>query len=171
MAISTTILSYCRGETTYNIALYDSPADVGANYVAITDGTTPLYAALGDPSHEYASHLRVQSGTTKAILTQVPPTPALQVFITKEIYRDILQIDPESYYTYAASPNNENGTVLPSSAEVLQGTSVTFTPTAKSGYSFINWTVITSAGVSTVSGSTLTRTINEHTRIIANFSA
>lgn len=69
-----------------NIALYDAFADVGADYIAITNGTVPLYAMLGDPTNEYASHLRVQKASViKAILTQAPPTPALQVFITKEI--------------------------------------------------------------------------------------
>lgn len=173
MTISDKSLYYYK-DGQFSIALYDDVADVGTNHLTIYDGTLPLYAIIGDIGNEYASSLHIyKGGVEQAILTEVPPppvTPALQVFITKEIYRDILQIDPEQRYSYAASPNNEHGTVLPSSSEVLSGTSVTFTPTAASGYSFVNWTVITSSGVSTVSGSTLTLTITGYTRVFANFT-
>jgi len=76
MALHTKKLRYQRGGTTHVIDLYTSTAEVGSECIALRDGSTTVYAALGDTTDSYASHIRLQrSGATKAVLsTLAAPT-------------------------------------------------------------------------------------------------
>lgn len=70
MAEHTKKLKYRQSGTTYEVNLYTDSADVGTDALGLRDGTTTVYAKLGDPTDPDASHVRVRSSsTTKAILT------------------------------------------------------------------------------------------------------
>ena len=69
MALHTKQLHYRREGVTYSIDLYTTTAEVGTDYISIHDGSTTVYAALGDATDAAASYLRIQkSAVTKAIL-------------------------------------------------------------------------------------------------------
>lgn len=80
MALHAKKLYYRRGEATYSIDLYTTTAEVGSEYITLRDGSTTVYAALGDVVDAAASHLRVQkSDVTYAVLSEFVATQAFTI--------------------------------------------------------------------------------------------
>jgi len=70
MALHTKKLYYVKGGTTYSINLYTSTSDIGPDYISIRDGSTTVYAPLGEVTAGDVSFIRVmKGGTVKGILT------------------------------------------------------------------------------------------------------
>jgi hypothetical protein len=69
MAEITKKLYYRKGGVNYGISLYDTTADVGADYLSLRVDGANVYAKLGDTAHMEATDLRIRkSGTTYAVL-------------------------------------------------------------------------------------------------------
>ena len=72
MALHSKKLYYRRGDITYPIDLGTTTADVGPDYISLRDGSTTVYAKLGDITDGSASYLRLRkAGVTKAILSKL----------------------------------------------------------------------------------------------------
>lgn len=70
MAIHTKKLYYRRGGTTYSIDLYTTIEEVGSEYIVLRDGSTPVYAKIGDVGDANVSYIRCfKGGATKGILS------------------------------------------------------------------------------------------------------
>lgn len=69
MALYAKKLRYYRNGVEYITNLYTTAAEVGTEYISFRDGTTTVYARLGDTTNSEASHLRVQKGgATRAVI-------------------------------------------------------------------------------------------------------
>lgn len=65
-------LIYKKNGTQYNVGLYSSTSDVGANYITLRVDSALAYAQLGSPGSESATSLLVRkAGTTYAVRSQV----------------------------------------------------------------------------------------------------
>jgi hypothetical protein len=72
MALHSKKLYYRRSGVTYPIDLGTTTADVGPDYISLRDGSTTVYAKLGDITDGSASYLRLRkAGVTKAILSKL----------------------------------------------------------------------------------------------------
>lgn len=167
MAITSKHLCYYRDGTIYNINLYDSVADVGANYLAIESNIGTVYAPLGLPTDTYASHLRIQKNSiTWAILSSI--ATATQQFITYDL---ITEITNDDLCPITTSVNNPAyGSISPPTSVTIFNTSATFTAAASTGYSFTSWTIATATSSTSNTNNPLTLTITEPTHIRATFS-
>lgn len=76
MALHTKKYYYRRDGVTYSIDLYTTIAEVGSDYCVLYDGSTPVYAKIGDVSDPNVSYIRIfKGGVIKGLIANAVMVP------------------------------------------------------------------------------------------------